>query len=264
MTGDVLLKHYLKALRLPMFLSEYPQLARQCAEEKASYEDFLLRLAEREVTERERNAVKRRIREACFPAEKELTDFDFTVVPNLNKQKILHLSMGEYIAKRENVVFLGPPGVGKTHLGIALGREACRRGSRVRYFTATGLATAYREARDQREVGRLDAFVKNRDLIVIDELGYVPLGEGGAEHLFGFISNCYERTSVMVTSNLPFAEWNQVFADERLAGALIDRLTHRVHIFDIQGDSYRLKSRLRAPEDGPNNEDDPHDPGEEG
>jgi DNA replication protein DnaC len=248
-TANVLLAHYLKTLRLPTFGKEYAQVARQCGEENQRYEEYLQRLAEREVSARERNAIARRIKEAGFPAEKELSTYDFSAIPLLNKKRVLDLSKCEFAGKRENIVLVGPTGVGKTHLAIALGREACRRGLRVKYFTASGLATAYAEARGDREVRRIETFIRKRDLIVVDELGYVPLGQGSAENLFGFFSQCYERTSLIVTTNLPFASWTQVFGDERLTGALLDRLTHHVHILEVQGDSYRLKESLRAAEE---------------
>jgi len=143
-------------------------------------------------------------------------------------------------------VLNGAPGVGKTHLAVAIGREACRRGHKVRFFTASGLVNTYIEAREERQVLRLEKQICRNDLIVIDELGYIPLDRAGAEHLFGFFSQCYEQTSLIVTTNLPFADWPQIFAeDERLAGALLDRLTHHVHILDITGDSYRLKASLK-------------------
>ena len=168
-------------------------------------------------------------------------------MPKLNKKRVLDLARSEFIEQRANIVLVGAPGVGKSHVAIALGREACRRGFRVKFFTAAGLVNTYLEAREQRQVLRLEAQIGRCQLLVVDELGYLPLGKLGAEHLFGFFSQCYERTSLIVTTNLPFAEWPQIFGgDERLAGALIDRLTHRVHVVEIQGESYRLQSSLKA------------------
>jgi len=243
---QLLLASYLKTLRLPTFLREYPAVARQCNEKDAPYELFLQQLAELEVQNRQAQGIHRRIKQAAFPVVKELADFEFSTVPKLNKKRVLDLARCQFVEQRANVVLNGAPGVGKTHLAIAIGREACRRGHKVRFFTASGLVNTYIEAREERQVLRLEKQICRNDLIVIDELGYIPLDRSGAEHLFGFFSRCYEQTSLIVTTNLPFAEWPQIFAeDERLAGALLDRLTHHVHILDITGDSYRLKASLK-------------------
>ena len=246
MKSNVLLEAYCKELRLPTILREYSEVARQCAQNNREYAGFLQDTLEMEVQSRSEKAIKRRIKEAGFPAEKELATFDFPAIPQVNKKKILDLATCEYIARKECIVFVGPPGVGKTHLTIALGREACKRGLRVKYHTATGLATEYAEARDERNVLKLERTIERRDLIILDELGYIPLGQNGAENLFGFFSKCYERTSVIVTTNLPFSQWPQVFGDERLTGALLDRLTHRVHVVEMTGDSYRLTGGKRG------------------
>lgn len=246
---NLLLQAHLKTLRLPTMLKEYAVLARQAVQDDASYETFLERLAEREVIERTAKGIERRMKQAKFPTAKELSDFDFSVVPNLNKQRVLELSRGEFIASKSSLILLGAPGLGKTHLAIALGREACRSGYRVQFFTASELVNTYLEARQERQILRLESAILRRDLIIVDELGYLPLDKTGAEHLFGFFSQCYEQVSLIVTTNLPFSEWPQTFAgDERLTGALLDRLTHRVHILEMKGESYRLKSSLKSKE----------------
>lgn len=255
MKSHVLLDNYCKSLKLPTVAREYARLARQCAEENRGYAAFLQNLLELEVQSRQTKAVQRRIKEAGFPAQKEIGGFDFTAIPKLNKKRILDLCGCDFIRQRECVVFLGPPGVGKTHLAIALGRSACERGLRVKFHTATGLATAYAEAREERTVLKLERAIERRDLIILDELGYVPLGQNGAENLFGFFSKCYERTSVIVTTNLPFSQWPQIFGDERLTGALLDRLTHRVHVVEMKGESYRLGG-LRGKKGGEQKEEE--------
>lgn len=254
MKSDVLLKSYLKALRLPTFLKEYEKVARQCGKENKHYGTFLEELASLELSDRETRATARKIRQATFPVEKELADFNFSIVPSVNKKQILDLSKGEFIRKRENIVFVGPPGVGKTHLAIVIGREACRRGWKAKYLTASGLVNAYTEAKEQKTIQKLEKVIVQNNLIIIDELGFIPFSQEGAENLFSFFSQCYERTSIIVTSNLPFSEWPQIFGgDERLAGALLDRLTHKVHVIEIKGDSYRLKDSLKQNDVKPEN-----------
>lgn len=242
----ILLKSHLKTLKLPTIQREYQAVARASAKDNEPYESYLQRLAEIEVVHRQTLAIARRLKQANFPMVKELEGFDFKAVPQINKKQIIDLSMCGFIDKRSNIVFTGPPGVGKSHLAIALGSQACRKGYKVRFFTAGELVNTYIEARQEKAILRLEGTIKKCDLIIIDELGYVPFDRIGAEHLFGFFSQCYEQTSLIVTTNLPFSDWPQVFGDdERLAGALLDRLTHRVTVVEIITESWRLNQSLK-------------------
>jgi DNA replication protein DnaC len=242
---QVLLGHHLKALKLPTFLREYDKLARQCAAEGIDHTGYLLRLAELELLDRERRLVERRIRQARFPATKSLDSFDFAAIPALNKLLVLELARCGYIERRENVIALGPSGTGKTHVALGLGLAACQRGLAVGFTTAAALVHELLEARDERRLLRLQRQLEAYQLLIVDELGYVPLSPTGAELLFETFSRRYERGAVIVTSNLPFDEWTSVFGSERLTGALLDRLTHHVHILELNGDSYRLKASRR-------------------
>lgn len=237
----VLLSHHLKKLKLPTVLAEYEKQARQCAEQGIDHPRYLLRLVELELIERQRKMVERRVRAAKFPATKSLDSFDFKALPSLNKVLVTELARGEFIIRRENIIALGPSGTGKTHLAIGLGLAACQRGMSVGFVTAAGLVNTLTEARDEKRLLRLQSSLAKLQLLIIDELGYVPLSQTGAELLFEVISQRYERGSTVVTSNLPFEDWTSVFSSERLTGALLDRLTHHVHILEMNGDSYRLK-----------------------
>jgi DNA replication protein DnaC len=246
---EILLAHHLKQLKLPTILREYDKVATQCAAEKLDHPRYLLRLVEMELIDRERRVVERRIREARFPAVKSLDTFDFTAIPSVNKMLVLELARCEFVIRRDNVIALGNSGTGKTHTALALGLAACQRGFSVAFFTAAGLVHALSEARDERRLLKLQAQLQAVKLLIIDELGYVPLSRTGAELLFDVFSQRHERGSTMVTSNLPFDEWTSVLGSERLTGALLDRLTHHVHILEFNGDSYRLKhsnARRRA------------------
>lgn len=240
-TPQVLLEHHLKALRLPTFLREYDKMARQCAQEKADFPRYLLRLSELELLDRERRATQRRIRQARFPVVKSLDSFDFLAIPSLNKTLVLELARCEFLARKENLLLLGNSGTGKSHIALALGLAACQSGHRVRFTTAATLVSELIEARDEKHLLRFQKQLSAYELLIVDELGFVPLSKTGAELLFELIRQRYERASVLVTSNLPFDEWTEVFGSERLTGALLDRLTHHVHILEMNGDSYRLK-----------------------
>lgn len=244
-TDLLLLKHHLKALRLPTVQAECEEAARQCASENIDYVGFLLRLCERELAERERHACARRLKAARFPQVKSLDEFDFTAQPSLNRASVLELARCEFIERRESVILLGGPGTGKTHVAIGLAAAACQRGKRVRFFRVTELLTQLLEAREERVLGRLRSQLARLELLVLDEFGYVPASQVGAELLFDVISTSYEKTSVIVTTNLPFERWTEVLGSERLVGATLDRLTHRCHLLEATGESYRLKEARR-------------------
>lgn len=242
---NVLLAHHLKTLRLPTILREYEKVARQCAEESLDHVRYLLRLVELELIERERRLVERRIKAAKFPVVKSLESFDFLALPSLNKTLVLDLSRGDYLSRRENIIAVGNSGTGKTHLALALGLAACQQGQSVLWTTAARLVNDLIEARDEKRLLRLQRQLLKPVLLVIDELGFVPLSKTGAELLFDVFSQRHERASTLITTNLPFDEWTSVFGSERLTGALLDRLTHHVHILACNGDSYRLADSKR-------------------
>ena len=227
-------------------LHEYASLAATCSKERVDYPTYLCRLAERELIEREQRAAQRRIKAARFPVAKTLDSFDFKAQPSINQPMIRELMTGEYIDRHENVLFVGNSGTGKTHLSCGLAFAACSQGRRVRFFTVSQLVTQLLEAREERQLQRLHSQLEKHDVLVLDELGYVPFSKAGAELLFEVVSRAYERTSLIITTNLPFESWTEVMGSERLTGALLDRLTHRVHILEANGESYRLKeSRQR-------------------
>lgn len=237
---ELLLTNHLKTLKLPTFLREHDKLARQCAAEGVDHVRYLARLVELELIDRERRMVERRIKAARFPAAKSLDSFDFTAIPKLNKMQVLELARCEWIERRENVIALGPSGTGKTHIALGLGLAACQKGMSVSFTTAAALVNELMEARDERRLLRFQKQMAAVKLLIVDELGFVPLSKTGAELLFELISHRYERGSTLITSNLPFDEWTETFGSERLTGALLDRLTHHVSILEMNGESYRL------------------------
>ena len=247
-TPQLLLEHHLKELRLPTILREYDKVARQCAVEQLDYQRYLLRMTELELLDRERRATERRIRQAKFPVVKTMDSFDFLAIPTLNKTLVLELARSKFLARRENVLLLGNSGTGKTHIALALGLAACQRGHRVRFTTTAALVSELIEARDEKKLLRFQKQIASYELLIVDELGFVPLSKTGAELLFEILSQRYECGSTLITSNLPFQEWTEVLGSERLTGALLDRLTHHVHILEMNGDSYRLnQSRENEP-----------------
>jgi len=245
MSNDVLLRSYLKRLRLPVIAQNYSRLAKEAAANNQSYQDYLAALFEGEVLQRDDNAQKLRLSKARFPVIKMLDSFDFSAIPSVNKALVIELSRCGFIDRRENAIFIGSYGTGKSHLATALAVAACRQGKRVRFYTAAGLINDLLEAHAQLRISKLEASLARYDLIVLDELGFVPFSKEGAEALFTFCSSRYERGSLIITTNLDFARWKEVFGDEALTGALLDRLTHRCHIIEMNGDSYRFKESLK-------------------
>jgi DNA replication protein DnaC len=257
-TPQVLLQHHLRKLRLPTFQSEHAKPARQCAAEGKDHVQYLLRLCELELIEREPRMVERRIKAAfaivlgpmaangSLPATKSLGSFDFTAIPSLNKALTMELARCEFIDRRENVIAPGPSGTAKTHLVPGLGLAACQKGRKVGFTTAAALVHDLIEAVDDRRLQRLQKGLAAHDLLIIDELGFVPLSKTGAELLFEVISQRDERGSMVITSNLPFDDWTEVFGSERLTGAILDRLTHHVHILGMNGESFRLRQSRKT------------------
>jgi DNA replication protein DnaC len=242
---DMLLRANLKQLKLPAMGAEYAKLAREAATANEGYTPYLLRLTELEVAARASNAVHARIRAADFPVAKDFDTFDFTCVPSLSKPKVLELARGEWIEQRTNTCLIGSPGTGKTHLAIALGLAACRQGKRVRFFTAAALVTRLEEAQKQYQLDRVLAQLDRVDLLICDELGYLSFSRAGAELLFQVFADRYERRSLLVTSNLAFSEWGQIFQGERMTAALLDRLTHRCQIFEMNNESFRFRESMK-------------------
>jgi len=239
--STVLLEHYLKKMRLPTILREYESMAVVCRKDRSDFTTYLLRLIERELLDREKRAAERRIKQANFPVVKTIDTYDFKAQSSINEQLVRELMRCEYIDKKENVLLIGNPGTGKTHLACALAFAACAQGCNVRFYTATGLITELVECQEERQLQRLQKKLQRLHMLILDELGYVPFSKAGAELLFEVISQAYEHHSLMLTSNLPFEEWTEIFGSERLTGALLDRITHRCHILEANGESFRLR-----------------------
>lgn len=244
--STILLEHHLKQLKMPTMLREYPLLAKSCSQEKCDYPTYLLRLCEKELMDRQKRAMDRRIQAAKFPLLKTIDSFNFSEQKSVNEPLLRELLRCEFVDQHENVLLTGNSGTGKTHLATALGFAACCEGYKVRFFGCTALVTQLLEAREDRQLQRLLKQLEKQELLILDELGYVPFSKAGSELLFEVISRAYERQSLIVTTNLPFESWTEVCGSERLTGAMLDRLTHKVHIIEANGASYRLEqSRKR-------------------
>ncbi len=245
MSANLLLESHLKSLRLATFRQQYRQVAEDAARHNLGYERYLLALAEQEVAQRLINSQQQRIKAARFPVLKELADFDFSTIPHLNKQRVLDLARGDYIAKAEPIIMVGQPGLGKTHASIGLALAACRQCHHVRFYNAAALVNDLIQAQEQHRLPKLLATALKQQLIVLDELGFIPFSTLGAQLMFQFCATLHERVALIVTTNLAFADWPQVFGSEQLTAALLDRLTYKAHILEFIGESYRFRQRLQ-------------------
>jgi DNA replication protein DnaC len=239
------LESHLKALRLPSVKRDYARTAADAAREGTSHESYLHRLVEAEISDRDQRVFAKRLKDARLPSRKTLADFDFAALPSLDPVRVHRLAGCEFVAKAENVLLVGGNGTGKTHLASAIAVAACKLKFSVRFFTVSQLVETLIEARTERSLMRMRAALKKVDLLVLDELGFVPLPASGAELLFEIVSDRYERGSIAMTTNLPFEEWISVLSSEPLAHAMLDRLTHHVHILEMNGRSYRLTQSLK-------------------
>jgi DNA replication protein DnaC len=241
-----LLKTHFRQLRLPTMGREFETLARDAAATNQTFTQFLLRLTELELAARAANAVVTRIKNAEFPVEKDFDTFDFTALPGLSKPKVLELGRCEWIEQKSNCCLVGSHGTGKSHIAVALGLAACRAGLRVRFFTAAELVSRLEKEQKQYTLDRFLGQLDRAQLLICDELGYVTMSRGGVELLFRVFADRYERGSVLVTSNLPFSEWGQIFQGERMTAALLDRLCHHCAIFEMNGESYRFRESMKT------------------
>lgn len=249
MTQELLLESYLRQLRLPSFLQSYQSLAAEAARTNLSYERYLLALVTEEMTSREAHRTQRAIQQARFPVLKELADFEWSHVPSVPKTRVLELAQGGYLAQASPVLLLGNPGLGKSHVATGLALCACRQGHRVRFYNVAGLVNDLLKAQQDYQLSRLMAQISRHELIVLDELGFIPFSATGAQLLFQVCSALYERVAVIVTTNLPFVQWPSIMGgDERMSAALLDRLTHRATILEFVGTSYRLRQQLQRKE----------------
>ena len=247
-TPQLLLEHHLKELRLPTILREYDKVARQCAVEQLDYQRYLLRMTELELLDRERRATERRIRQAKFPVVKTIDSFDFLAIPSVNKTLVLELARCEFLARRENVLLLGNSGTGKTHIALALGLAACQRGHRVRFTTTAALVSELIEARDEKKLLRFQKQIASYELLIVDELGFVPLSKTGAELLFEMLSQRYERGSLVITTNKAYKNWPEIFNhDAGITSAILDRVLHHADTVVIEGKSFRMKDQIEPP-----------------
>jgi DNA replication protein DnaC len=241
-----LLKIHFRQLRLPTMGREFEKLVRDAAASNQTFVQFLLRLTELELATRAANAVATRIKQSGFPVLKDFDTYDFSIMTGLSKPRVMELARCEWVEHNYNCCLVGNQGTGKTHIAIALGQAACRAGLRVKFFTAADLVTQLEKAQKQYTLDRFLGQLERAQLLICDELGYVSLSRGGIELLFRVFADRYERASMLVTSNLPFSEWNQIFQGERMTAALLDRLCHHCHILEMNGESFRFRQSMKS------------------
>ena len=242
---NALLMENLKTLKLSAMKRDLESHIRQAKQDKLDYDEFLLNLTEAEVQVRKENGCKRRLRDAKFPLLKPLETFDFEAATGLDARLIKELSSCEYVDKSRNVIFMGKSGAGKTHLATGLGMEACKHGIRTRFVTGCALANELIEARDEKILARAVKRYAGYGLLIIDELGYVPFSKEGAQLIFQILAERHERKPVMITTNMGFGDWTQIFGDPSMTAALLDRVTHKAHVINCTWESYRLKQTLK-------------------
>jgi DNA replication protein DnaC len=242
---EMVLQENLKALKLSTMVCHLKTSVRQAQENNQSYEEFLLNLTETELQVRKENRLKRLLREAKFPLLKTLEGFDLNSAPGLDGRLLKEFSACQYIREARNIIFLGKTGAGKTHLATALGVEACKEGVRTRFITCSGIVNELIESRDEKRLSRVVNRFSRYELLILDELGYVPFSKEGAELLFQVLAERHERRAVIITTNLGFADWTKVFGDANLTAALLDRVTYRAHIINCTWESHRLRETLK-------------------
>lgn len=239
---------YAKELKLPGFV-RYVQVLREAEQNGWGHEEFLARMMRNEINSRRENQRKQRIKQAKFPLLKTLDTFEFANVPSINPASIWQLAECDFIERKENIILMGNPGTGKTHLATGLGAAACNKGYKVRFYTAAGLVNELLEAQEQRRLSRFEKQLSKFQLLILDELSYLTFSRPSAELLFQTLSTRNERGSLIVTTNLEFSRWTEIFGDAMLTAATVDRMTHRSHVIDTNGSSFRLKQRLARSDD---------------
>ena len=248
MSQNTVLESYLRQLKLPTFAHNYAAFAADAARTGLSCERYLLALCEAELAQRDANRVERCIAQARFPVLKEMSQFDWSCVQGVSKTRVFELAQGGYLAHAEPILMIGNPGLGKTHVAIGLALAACRQGRRVRFYHVATLVNELIAAQHELKLSRFLTTLGKHELLVLDEFGFIPFSREGANLLFQLCSSLYERVAVIITSNLKFGDWKSVMGEEHLTAALLDRLTHRAHILEFLGESFRFRQRLQQAE----------------